>query len=300
VSQRQHYVSRFHLAHFVDLAVAAGYEPFLWVGVVRTNVVRRRSPHNIGWERGLYPDGPGSNALALETHLAQEVERDAARALAARASNDLGLTDLPSPIGRYLAWAAARSAPMRDLYVRWIRSSSDGEVVEAPPEGFNDITMSTRGLRFDNYATGESLIVDDVDYGTELINSGWTWDVSAEDFEEIVRLQAWYLQVRFFPRLKWHVLRPPNGGSFVIADRPVVWGFANDVTVPPSMLRHHGVQLFAPLTRSLALFAHHADAPTPDRILPSDVNRAMATAATDWIAGASEAVVREAIQLRHA
>lgn len=124
--------------------------------------------------------------------------------------------------------------------------------------------------------------------------------MSAEDFEEIIRLQAWYLQVRFFPRLKWHVLRPPRGESFVIADRPVVWGFANDVTVPPSLLRHPAVQLFAPLTRSLALFAHHVDAHAPDRILASDVNRAMTTAATSWIAGASEAVVRGALRLRPA
>ena len=247
----------------------------------------------------MYPDGPRSNAKALETHLAQEVERDAARALAALASSDVGSTDLPPAIGRYLAWAAARSAPMRDLYVNWIRNSADGEVIEGPPDGFNDIKMVARGLRFDNYATGESLLVDDPDHGTELINAGWIWDVSAEDFEEIIRLQAWYLQVRFFPRLKWHVLRPPKGGSFVIADRPVVWGFAHDVTVPPTLLRHPEVQLFAPLTRSLALFAQNAEARTPDRISPSDVNRAMAMAASEWIAGASEAVVRDAIRLRH-
>ena len=89
-------------------------------------------------------------------------------------------------------------------------------------------------------------------------------------------------------------MRPP-GGSFVIGDRPVFWGFEGELSVAPNLFRHPMVQLFAPLTRSIMLFAHHAEAPPPAMFSYQDINRVTASAAREWIAGATRGVVADAL-----
>jgi hypothetical protein len=110
-----------------------------------------------------------------------------------------------------------------------------------------------------------------------------------------VHLQAWYFQVRFFPRLRWIILDAPPGGHFIIGDRPVVWGFDGVVDAQPRALRHPHIQLFATLTRSVGLFAYHPSGVPPDAVSFRDVNRIIAMAATRWIAGPSRAVVAESL-----
>jgi hypothetical protein len=72
----------------------------------------------------------------------------------------------------------------------------------------------------------------------------------------------------------------------------VVWGFAGDMSAPPSALRHPAVQLVAPLTSSIALFAHHQEAPGPEMVLTAEVNGIVTGGAHEWIAGPTEAVVQ--------
>ena len=98
-----------------------------------------------------------------------------------------------------------------------------------------------------------------------------------------------------FSRLHWIILDAPPEKYFVIADRPVVWGFEGLSNVPPSALRHPSCQLAVPLTRSLGLFAYHASASPPDPIRPEDINRISASGAQEWIAGPTEDVVAESL-----
>jgi hypothetical protein len=79
----QHYVSKFHLSAFCDPASTNTPNPWLWIGSLADQSIRRRSPKNIATAAGIF-DGPGGFAepgASLETFLANEVEGPAATAL---------------------------------------------------------------------------------------------------------------------------------------------------------------------------------------------------------------------------
>src|SRR5262249_25399539 len=132
-----------------------------------------------------------------------------------------------------------------------------------------------------------------------LRHRGWRLLLTQDDLLELVHLQAWYFQVRFFPQLQWIVLDAPPGGYFVIGDRPVVWGFDSHLEVAPTTLRPQEVELIAPLTRSLALFACSPAASPPGTITYHEVNHFVAAAADEWIAGPARDVVVAALAGRH-
>ena len=142
MAERGHYVAKFHLLQFADEATSSTpASTWLWLGDCRTSTVRKRSPKNFGWSRGLY-NGPGGlrdRAATLESFLAREVEGPAARALRALAGMPPGTSkEIPPELSRYLAWAAARSLPMRTLFENWIAdlpALDEVQVVEPPPEG---------------------------------------------------------------------------------------------------------------------------------------------------------------------
>jgi len=140
-------------------------------------------------------------------------------------------------------------------------------------------------------------IRDDIPSGevTALLEKGWELMVGVDDFMELAHAQAWYFQVRMFSRLQWMILDAPPGKFFIIADRPVVWGFENLSDVPPSALRDPLCQLVAPLTRSVCLFAFHASALPPEEVTPEDVNRISASGAHEWVAGPTEGAVADAL-----
>ena len=71
-----------------------------------------------------------------------------------------------------------------------------------------------------------------------LRRAGWVWQLSTQDFLEMVHVQAYYFQVRFFPRLSWKILDVPAGAAFITCDRPVVWGVEGNWETPPAALRH--------------------------------------------------------------
>jgi hypothetical protein len=89
-----------------------------------------------------------------------------------------------------------------------------------------------------------------------------------------------------------------SGHNFVIADRPVVWGFDGQTDVTPAALRLPNVQVFATLTRSIALVACHESAGALAPVHYSDVNRIFASAAAEWIAGPTREVVAESLASR--
>lgn len=300
MASRDHYVSQFHLKGFTDPNVRKPQEPWLWVGDCATRSIQRRAPKNLAWSKGLCagPAGLADRSASLESHLANQVESPAAFSLRTFSAQPQGQrTAIPGELGRYLAWAAARSLSMHQLYQEWIDTTpalNEVDYVEEPPKGFGQVVPITRFHRMEHALLGvrEDVPSEDVEI---LRSQGWRLVVTNADFLELVHLQAWYFQVRFFPRLRWIGLNAPPGGYFVIGDRPVVWGFEGMLTAKPSALRHPDTQLFAPLTRSLALFAYHPSGSPPRAIYYQDVNRVLAAAAQDWVAGPTREVVAEAL-----
>lgn len=299
---QHHYVAQFHLRAFSDPVAGAAKDPWLWVADCKTGVIKRRAPKNFAWCRGLFA-GPGGLAdpeASLESFLAKEVEGPAAAALRTLTKEAHHFTGIPPEFGRYLAWAAARSLPMKALYESWVEAVpplSEVKYAEPPPAGYDKWTELSRTYRMAHPAHGarEEIPPDQVE---PLRNQGWRLCLGNNDFLGFVHLQAWYFQVRFFPRLKWLSVRAPKGCYFIIGDRPVVWGFSDRVDEAPYRLRHPEVQLAAPLSKSLALFAYHASNNQPDIIKTGDINRIIASGAHDWIAGPMESVVREALLAR--
>jgi hypothetical protein len=305
MAEKHHYISQFHLRQFLDPDSASGRDPWLWVGDLATRTVKRRAPKNLAWTRGMF-DGPGGFEEAektIERFLATEVEAPAAGALISFCNAGAGhRSELPPQILRYVAWAAVRSLTMAELAQRWAHewNPKNKQVVEPPPAGVEKIRARPRQLAFEHPSLGTR---DDVssDEVEGLLEAGWKWKLSRDDLLEMMHMQAWYFQVRHFPRMKWIVLDAPAGKSFVLGDRPVVWGFRDYLTAPPSMLRHPAVRLFAPLSRTVALLAHNTGlAPPigvalPSTITPDLVNTVTAAAASKWVAGSDEATVRSAL-----
>jgi hypothetical protein len=300
MGDRQHYVSQFHLRGFLDPEASGSPDPWLWVGGCKDGTIVRRSPKNFAWSRGLF-DGPAHRESTVERLLSEEVEGPAAFALRTLAGRPQGCrSPIPPEVSRYLAWAAARSLPMRQLFQDWIDKlpvADDIDYVEPPPDGFDQIRAVSRAHSMHHPTKGvrDHVPSEDVE---RLRREGWRLRIGKDDFPELVHLQAWYFQVRFFPRMRWIILDAPPNRFFVISDRPVVWGFTGFNDPPPRFLRHPNVQLFATLTRSIALFAHHPSAGPPDAITPGAVNKVIASAAHEWVAGPTPQIVAEALSQR--
>src|SRR5438132_384285 len=83
---RAHTVPKFYLRGFVDPeseSRSGPVDPFVWLGSLTTDEIKRRSPKNISIVRGLY-DGPGGfadSSASIEAHLAK-IEGAAAVAIA--------------------------------------------------------------------------------------------------------------------------------------------------------------------------------------------------------------------------
>jgi hypothetical protein len=306
MASKHHYISQFHLRQFLDPESASSRDPWLWVGDIATGTVKRRAPKNLAWARGMF-DGPGGFEQAektIETFLATEVEGPAADALIHFCqAGPGGRTELPPALMRYLAWAAARSLTMTELEQRWAHewNAKNEGVVEPPPYGIEKIRNRERPHTFEHTMLGTRNDVSGAEI-RGLIEAGWKWKLSRDDLLELIHMQAWYFQVRHFPRMKWIVLDAPEGSSFVLGDRPVAWGFRDDLFAPPNMLRHPDVQLFAPLSRTVALLAHNTDfRPTIGVGRRSDistelVNAVMVAAASKWIVGSDMSTVRDALK----
>jgi hypothetical protein len=303
LATRDHYVSRFFLPQFVEPTTDSAAEPWLWVADVSQGTVRRRAPKNIAWSRDLFsgPGGLADRRRRLEEHLAEQVEGPAARALREFVAAPIGtVKEIPSALTRHLAWLAARSLTMKTLYESWIRELEplgQIELVEPPPsgpEGVLEPSQRTHTMEHPQHGT-RAVRGDEIEARRQ---AGWQWRFSSEDFLEMVHLQAWDFQAKFFPKLSWEVLDAPSDTCFVTCDRPAVWGVDGLWEVPPSALRHPRAELIVPLSRARALFGFN---PLHDRlgsISPHEVNRVMGLAAHAWIAGPTEEVVERVLRDR--
>lgn len=226
---RQHYVSRFHFSAFCDPASTDTPDPWLWIGSTTDQSVRRRSPNNVATVPGLF-DGPGGLSepgASLETFLAHNVEGPAATALR-RLQKSTSIEQLPPEVMRYLAWAASRSLPMQRLAADWAtryRPTLNGPIAEAPPPALAAIQPRHRSIRLIHSVLGEHRELSSA-AADELLDNGWIPDPTEQsNFLEGVHIQAYYFQVRWFPRLRWFTLRPPTGQHFIIGDDPSVGAY---------------------------------------------------------------------------
>ncbi len=247
-------------------------------------------------------DGPGGLSdrnATLESFLANEVEAPAAAALREVGCQPPGCIDkLPPALTRYLAWAAARSLPMQTLETLWGENVFflNAEPVEPPPEGLLKATKLQRDIQMLHPKLGSRLFLAGSDF-EQAARDGWFPDMhDRTNFLEGVHIQAYYSQVRFFPRLKWFALHAPEGEFFVVADRPVGWVADGYIDAPPSALRHPSAYLLAPICRTLLLVGRH----TSDQwlVTPAQINAVVASWAHEWIAGPTEATVKSALENR--
>jgi hypothetical protein len=139
----------------------------------------------------------------------------------------------------------------------------------------------------------ERLEVQGDDVGA-LLDEGWIPDPAEQsNFLEGAHIQAYYFQARWFPRLRWFTLRPPEGQHFVIGDRPVGWGVPDCLDAPPCCLRDEAAFLVAPLSRDLLLVGRNST--TPWQVTPTRVNALLAAWAHDWVVGPTREVVAQAL-----
>jgi hypothetical protein len=235
----------------------------------------------------------------LENFLANQVEGPAAAELGKLCDHPpRGIDALPPAVSRYLAWAAARSLPMQALENWWGENGfgQHSEIVEPPPDGMLETAELQRDVQMIHPTFGRRLFSAGSDLG-QASNEGWFPDMrDRTNFLESVHIQAYYFQVRFFPRFKWFALHAPPEAFFIIADRPVGWIADGYIDAPPSSLRHPSAYVLAPVCRNLCLVGRHSTEPW--LVTPAQVNTVIATWAQEWIAGPAEATVRTALEDR--
>ncbi len=299
---RAHTVPKFYLNGFAAAESDDRADPFVWIGSLMTGEIARRSPKNISIARGLY-DGPGGltdRDATIEAHLAK-IESAASTAIRKFSMTDMGQsTTIPPEISRLLAWQAARTPGWMKLVQQWaseIPFDSASEVVEPPPPGLEDIISRNRPLCLEDPKTRVRREVVDEGEFHAYRKRGWKWVMRADDHLEALHIQAWYFQARHFPRLSWVRLQAPAGESFITSDRGVAWLVDGYADTSPAALRHPTAQVVATLTRKMALVGRHGTAAL--QVTPREVNRFVAFGASQWIAGPTSNVVRQALSDCH-
>jgi hypothetical protein len=259
--------------------------------------IKRRAPKNMGTVSLMF-DGPGGLAdqdSTTESHLANEVEGPAASGLREFLNNG---GQMPPALGRYLAWAAARSVPMQRLLSNWAEKgfAKRAPLVEEPPKWLTEAKEIQRVVAMTHPIHGSRTFPADTNW-EELESAGWYPDMSDRDnFREAVHVQAAYFQERFFPRLNWFTLRPADGTLFVIPDRGVMWAAQGFVDAPPSSLRCASSYVLAPISRDVVLAGKNGNEKWD--VTPGRINAILACSAHEWIAGPTESTVRTALDAR--
>jgi hypothetical protein len=106
-----------------------------------------------------------------------------------------------------------------ELWIRENPSVSEADVVEPPPSGFKTAVRRERPICLEDPATGMPHKVTGEQQIEAYRKLGWKLVLRREEHLELLHWQAWYFQVRHFPRLSWTRLQPPEGECFITSDR---------------------------------------------------------------------------------
>lgn len=304
---RAHTISKFYLKGFVASEPDPCHGPFVWVGSLTTGEITPESPGSrkttIWIVPGLY-DGPGGFSApdaSIKSHLGK-IESAASRAI--RKLTSAAPTEgavVPPEIWQFLAWQAARTPGWMELVQRWANEppfDAEHELVEPPPQGVGEISDRVRALCLEDPKTGTRREVVDAEEFDAYRKQGWKLVLHRDDHLEMMHLQAWYFQVRHFPRLSWVRLNAPEGEYFITSDRGVAWVVDGYADTPPAALRHPTAQVVAPLTKHVALIGRHGTSKL--NVTPREVNLFVAFAASNWIAGPTKDVVEQSLTDRRA
>jgi hypothetical protein len=296
---RAHTVPKFYLNGFVAVESQAGSDPHTWIGSLENGEIVRRSPKNISIARGAY-DGPGGfhdPEASIEAHLAK-IESAAATAIRKFAAVPIGANpSIPPEIARFISWQACRTPGWREAEQQWINDlpvDDKQEPIEPPPPGIENIGDRARPLLLEDPESGTRREVVGRAEVEAHRRQGWKIVLRRDDHLELMHLQAWYFQVRHFPRLDWVRLQPPDGEFFITSDRGVAWlidGYHGET--PPAALRDPLAMVFAPLTSRLTLIGRHGE--DPINATPREINCRIALAASAWVAGPTREAVRQAL-----
>lgn len=303
LATRAHTVPRFYLSGFAAPESERTSDPFVWLGSLVTGEVKRRSPKNISISRGAY-DGPGGfedPSNSIEAHLSR-IETAASSAIRKFVATTPDEGANPSPaIWRFLAWQAARTPGWSEQVQKWVNEwnpNTTTKAVEPPPEGIDNIKERARSCCMEDLRSGQRREVATFEELKAYHKLGWRLVLRSNDRLEMMHMQAWYFQVRHFPRLSWIRLNTRDDEWFVTSDRAVTWLAGGFADTPPAALRHPTAQLVAPLTRKTALVGRHETGRL--EVTPREVNRFVAATASSWVAGPTRSVVEQAIQDRTA
>lgn len=299
---RAHTVPRFFLNGFVAKQSAPDRDPFVWMGILSTGEIKRRSPKNVSISSGLY-DGIGGfkeGDRTIEGHLSR-VEGEAASAIRDLEKEPAGVVgNFPPAIYRFIAWQAARTPGWMETEQEWLHKGlvdEDAEVVEPPPPGWKNIENRVRTYCVEDPSNGQRIDVSAEELAIHR-KKGWKWIWGTADRLEALHMQAWYLQVRHFARLSWSRLDVPPGQTFITSDRAVTWIVDGFIGTPPAALRDPNAMVVAALTSKTALLGCHERSAL--QISPREVNRLTACTASKWIAGSSREIIEQAIEDRRA
>ncbi len=204
MSTRAHTVPKFYLSGFVAPGSEHERNPFIWVASLTTGEITKRSPKNISISRGLY-DGQGGfeeQDATIEAHLAK-IESAASSAIRKFVATRIKAGDsIPSEITRFLAWQAARTPGWMEMVERWANESPwdlQSEVVEPPPDGFDNMRDRMRPMCLEDPNTGDRREVISKDEFHALRRLGWKWIIRRDDHLEMLHLQAWFSRFAIFP-----------------------------------------------------------------------------------------------------
>jgi hypothetical protein len=294
---RAHTVPKFYLQGFTASKSDEHLNSFVWLGSLKTGEIIKRSPKNISTVRSAY-DGVGAFAdpnVSIETHLSKIESRAsiAIRKYTSRGSNENAV--VPNEIWRFLAWQAARTPGWMELVQKWANEPpfGEGKPVEPPPPGLDKSISRVRALWLEEPETGERIALTNPDELDLYLQRGWKLLFGRDDHLEMMHIQAWYFQVRHFPRLSWTRLEAPKDEYFVTSDRGVAWLVDGYADTPPAALRHPTAQVVAPLTKKFSLVGRHET--NRLNVTPREVNRFIAFAASNWIAGPTIEIVQQAL-----
>jgi len=255
----------------------------IWVGDLKTRKSYAANIADVGVENDFYSDAGGVHEDDLEVRLSK-IESAAAPKLRGFLRGETGIDP---DLGRFIAWLAARTTWLRrvvqETFPDFLRANT--ELLRQESGAENEV------FDFEHISTGHRELLPLSNALVRLQDSTWRMHVPQDYHLHAIRMQAWLLREKHFPKLEWTKLTAPADCYFITSDRPVSWDIAGDsVADHPAAFGHQSVELTVPLCSGHALVAVHDRSTLAKKqlITVSAINERTRTNAERFIYGARE------------